>query len=72
VPEEQQSDQVPDNKLIITGKVIDSHGDPIIGATIKEPNSNNGTVTDLDGKFSLSITANRSFLILSYEQKTSL
>ena len=37
----------------ITGNVTDSSGEPIIGATIMETGTNNGTVTDLDGNFTL-------------------
>lgn len=36
----------------ITGKVIDAKGEPVIGATIKEEGTNNGTITDFDGNFS--------------------
>ena len=38
----------------IKGTVVDATGEPIIGATVKEPKSSNGAVTDLDGNFTLS------------------
>ena len=38
----------------ITGNVTDSSGEPIIGATIMETGTSNGTVTDIDGNFTLS------------------
>ena len=38
----------------IKGTVVDANGEPIIGASIMEDGTSNGTVTDLDGKFSLS------------------
>ena len=38
----------------ITGNVTDSSGEPIIGATILETGTSNGTITDLDGNFTLS------------------
>lgn len=37
----------------ITGVVLDVTGEPIIGATVKLKNENVGTVTDVDGNFSL-------------------
>ena len=49
----------------VTGKVIGSDGEPIIGATIKEKGHVNGCVTDLDGNFSIDIHPN-SELEVSY------
>ncbi len=39
----------------ITGTVVDNFGDPIIGASIVEKGTTNGTVTDIDGKFSINV-----------------
>lgn len=41
-------------KRTITGTVVDSNGAPIIGASVSEKGTNNGVVTDLTGKFSIS------------------
>lgn len=49
----------------ITGIVTDAKGEPIIGANVLEKGSTNGTITDLDGKFSLSVP-NKSTLVISY------
>jgi hypothetical protein len=38
---------------IITGKVVDADGEPLIGATVRVKGENNGTVTNVDGKFEL-------------------
>jgi len=51
---------------VITGSIRDSNGIPIIGATIKEGNSNNATISDLDGKFSIKLKDNSSSLLVSY------
>ena len=48
----------------IKGTVVDATGEPIIGATVKEPNSTNGAVTDLDGNFAL--TTNSKTVEVSY------
>lgn len=39
----------------ITGLVTDAIGEPIIGASIVEVGTTNGTITDLDGKFVLNL-----------------
>ena len=38
----------------IQGIVVDQNGEPVIGASIRVKGSKNGTVTDIDGKFTLS------------------
>jgi len=48
----------------ITGKVVDDSGEPIIGASIRVKGTQIGTVTDLDGNFSLN--ASTGTLIVSY------
>lgn len=39
----------------IKGRVTDEDGEPIIGANIVEKGTSNGTVTDIDGNFSLNV-----------------
>jgi TonB-linked SusC/RagA family outer membrane protein len=39
----------------VTGVVLDSAGEPIIGASVVEAGTSNGTVTDYDGRFTLSV-----------------
>ncbi|MDR3267816.1 MAG: TonB-dependent receptor [Tannerella sp.] len=42
----------------ITGTVVDVNGEPIIGANVVEKGTTNGNITDVDGKFSLSVSDN--------------
>ena len=49
----------------VTGKVVDSTGEPLIGATVMVEGSTNGTVTDIDGNFVLNTTPNAK-LVFSY------
>ena len=42
----------------ITGKVLDKNGEPIIGANVVVKGTTNGTITDLDGNFSLEASRN--------------
>ena len=41
--------------VTIKGNVKDAKGEPIIGASILEKGTTNGTVTDFDGNFSLKV-----------------
>lgn len=54
----------------VTGQVLDEAGEPVIGASVFEEGTKNGTVTDMDGKFTLSVKPN-SKLIVSYIGFTS-
>lgn len=49
----------------VQGTVVDSNGEPIIGATVKVGGQKGGTATDLDGNFSLN-AAPGSTLEISY------
>lgn len=49
----------------VSGTVKDANGDPIIGATVMESGTQNGTITDLDGNFTLDLK-NGGSLNVSY------
>ena len=42
----------------ISGNVVDGTGEPIIGATVMEKGTSNGTITDIDGNFKIKVEAN--------------
>lgn len=44
---------------------MDSEG-PLIGATILEKGTTNGTVTDFDGNFELKLTKDDATIVISY------
>lgn len=52
-------------QMKITGKVTDTGGEPLIGVSVRVDKSGNGTVTDLDGKYSIEAPA-KSVLMFSY------
>lgn len=52
-------------QVTVTGVVMDSKDVPIIGANIVEKGNSNGTVTDLDGAFSLTVSED-AVLTVSY------
>ena len=49
----------------ITGIVLDATGMPVIGANVMEKGTTNGTITDMDGKFSLNVEKGAT-LVVSY------
>lgn len=50
----------------VTGTVVDQNGEPVIGANVVEKDSSNGTITDINGRFSLEVSSSSSSLIISY------
>jgi len=53
-------------KITVTGSIVDATGEPIIGATVVEDGvPTNGTISDMDGNFSLSVNPN-AVLNVSY------
>lgn len=50
-----------DNK--ITGTVLDATGMPVIGANIMVKGTTNGTITDMDGKFSLDVPKGATLVV---------
>jgi TonB-linked outer membrane protein, SusC/RagA family len=56
-------------KRTIKGLVKDNAGEPVIGASIVEKGTTNGVITDVNGEFSISISANATLRIsyIGYE-----
>ena len=49
----------------VAGVVVDTRGEPIIGANIVEKGTTNGVVSDLDGRFAIRVAAGAT-LVVSY------
>ncbi len=49
-----------------TGTVYDENRDPLIGATVKVKGAQEGSITNVDGKFSINTTADQATLVVSY------
>ena len=47
----------------ISGNVTDATGEAIIGATVMEKGTSNGTVTDFDGNFTLKVASGKTLVI---------
>ena len=52
-------------KIQVSGTIVDATGLPLIGATVLEKASGNGTITDVDGNFSLAVPSD-AVLSVSY------
>lgn len=59
-------------QVTVRGVVRDANDEPIIGATVLERGTTNGTVTDYDGQFTLNVTNAQSILVFSYVGKQTL
>lgn len=52
-------------KITVTGHVADEQGEDLIGATIMEKGTSNGTSADIEGNFTIQVPANAT-LVVSY------
>ena len=54
------------DKITVTGTVVDGTGETIIGASVMEVGTTNGTVTDFDGNFKLQVKNENAQIRISY------
>lgn len=50
----------------ISGTVVDSSNEPLIGVSVVIKNTANGTITDIDGRYSVTVPDSKSTLVFSY------
>ena len=62
--------QTTDNKITVSGKVVDENGEGVIGASVIEKGTTNGVVTDFEGNYTLSAASNAT-IVISYIGSTS-
>ena len=58
--------QLQSKKRKITGNIVDNTGEPTIGASVFVMGTSNGTITDIDGNFSLELPGDNAKLQVSY------
>ena len=61
------------NGRVISGRVVDTEGKPMIGVAVLSPKTHNGVVTDMDGRFQMNLPAGEAFLtfkMIDYPSKT--
>jgi hypothetical protein len=63
---------IQQQKISVTGKVVDNLGEPIIGANVVVQGQTVGTITDIDGVFKLDVPKGAKLLIsfIGYSSKT--
>lgn len=57
--------EVTQQKRMLTGTILDNNGEPIVGANVSLKGTTTGTITDMDGRFSLEASENQ-ILLVSY------
>lgn len=57
--------QIHQQSKTVKGTIIDNYGEPVIGANIVVKGTSVGTITNLDGEFTLDVPAN-AILVVSY------
>lgn len=50
----------------ITGKVVDSNNEPLIGVSVLEKGTTNGTITNFDGEYAIDVSSTNAVLQYSY------
>ncbi len=50
----------------VSGTIVDSEGQPLPGVNVLIQNTSLGTVSDIDGKFSINVSDNQTVLVFSY------
>lgn len=53
-------------QLLVRGTVVDQTGESVIGASIQVKGTTQGTITDIDGKFSLGVPDKKSVIVVSF------
>ena len=56
------------DKVVIT--VVDANGEPITGASVVEPGTTNGGITDIDGKVSIKAVVGKTYRVSYVGYKT--
>ncbi len=62
----EADEEVQEDDRIVSGVVRDDSGTPLIGANVSVKGSSIGTITDLDGSFSLNVPDDATELVVSY------
>lgn len=50
----------------VTGVVVDESGEPLVGVNVLQQGTTNGTITDIDGKFTLNVGSGSKLLHFTY------
>jgi len=66
VSSKTESKGVKQQNITVSGTITDEKGEPIIGANILVKGTTNGVISDIDGKYTVTIPDNETVLVYSY------
>ena len=52
--------------VTVSGTIKDEKGEPLVGASVVQKGTANGAVTDLDGRFSVTVPDGKAILVISF------
>lgn len=58
-------------RILVTGIVTDTQGEPVIGANVVQKGTTNGVISDLDGRYSITVSDRKAALVYSFVGLTS-
>ena len=53
-------------EVVVSGVVVDEKGIPLLGVSVLEKDTSNGVVADFNGKFSITVSKESSYLVFTY------
>ena len=53
-------------KTVVKGNILDRDNLPVIGANILEKGTTNGTISDVDGNFTITVSSPKAVLLIKY------
>lgn len=62
----EKENTVQQQVVTVQGRVMDIHGEPLVGLNIMEKGTTNGTITNIDGNFTLRVAGPDAVLVFSY------
>ncbi len=63
---EQPNSQQQSNKFTVTGVITDAQGESMIGVSVKVKGTTLGGISDMDGRYSISVPNKNDILIVSF------
>ena len=51
--------------ITVKGRILDTSGQPVVGAAVVQSGTNNGTVTDIDGNYSIKVPSDATLEVMS-------
>lgn len=60
------------DKFVVKGRIVDSKGEKAVGATVVIKGTNTGTVTDVNGIFSINLPSSKAVLLIRHFSTTQI